>query len=196
MHPLAHHFLTMAYNNAWSNHRLLKACAQLSQADFVAPRVSFFPSLKATMNHNLTVDWYYVDAMERSVRGQPVNQDARQFFDPEEPFETCADIWREQKAVDARLIELCRHVGDADSDLEQPVRILRSAGVKVETLTRILAHLFEHQIHHRGQAHAMLAGTKIAPPQLDEFFCEGDRALREPDFVELGFDEAVIWARR
>lgn len=193
MNPLAHHFLTMAYNNAWSNHRLLKACAQLSQPDFVAKRVSFFPSLKATLNHILTVDWYYIDAMERSVYGRDVNMDASKFFDPEEPFDTCAVIWKEQKAADLRLIRLCED-GRA-ADLEQPVRIARTAGIKTDTLTRILAHLFEHQIHHRGQAHAMLAGTSVAPPQLDEFFCQGDLPLREPDFAELGFDEAKIWAR-
>lgn len=62
MSELAHHFATMAYNNAWANHRLLTACGKLSHADFVAPRTSFFPSLKATLNHIVTVDWYYVDA--------------------------------------------------------------------------------------------------------------------------------------
>ena len=66
--PLSRHFSAMAYNNAWANQRLLAACAQLSQEEFVAPRTSFFPSLKATLNHNLTVDWYYVDALERFVR--------------------------------------------------------------------------------------------------------------------------------
>ena len=73
MPGLAHHFATMAYNNAWANHRLLTACGLLTQDDFVAPRVSFFPSLKATLNHNLTVDWYYVDALERALRGQSPN---------------------------------------------------------------------------------------------------------------------------
>ncbi len=68
MASLAHHFRTMAFNNAWANHRLLKACAQLSDAAFAAARVSFFPSLQATLNHNLTVDWLYVDMLERSRR--------------------------------------------------------------------------------------------------------------------------------
>jgi len=54
--PLAQHLYTMACNNAWANHRLLGACAKLSQRDFLAPRTSFFPSIKATLNHNLTVD--------------------------------------------------------------------------------------------------------------------------------------------
>jgi uncharacterized damage-inducible protein DinB len=30
-----------------------------------------------------------------------------------------------------------------------------------------LAHFFNHQTHHRGQAHAMLSGTNVPPPPLD-----------------------------
>jgi uncharacterized damage-inducible protein DinB len=56
MNRLAHHLTTMAINNAWANHRLLGACAQLSDEEFAAPRTSFFPSIKATANHILTVD--------------------------------------------------------------------------------------------------------------------------------------------
>ena len=40
-----------AANNAWSNFRLHRACARLSQADFEAERTSFFPSLSETLNH-------------------------------------------------------------------------------------------------------------------------------------------------
>ena len=107
MNRLAHHFATMAYNNAWANHRLLAAVCRLSQEDFVAPRTSFFPSLKATLNHNLTVDWYYVDALERSLRGQPVNAEPLRFFEPEEPFDTCRELREAQRAVDRRLVEVC-----------------------------------------------------------------------------------------
>jgi hypothetical protein len=39
----------------------------------------------------------------------------------------------------------------------------------------------------------MLSGTVVAPPQLDEFFCEGESALRAQDFAELGWTEAAIW---
>lgn len=37
MEPLSHHLLTQAYNNGWANHRLYKACLQLTQDEFVAP---------------------------------------------------------------------------------------------------------------------------------------------------------------
>ena len=40
---LVEHFRAMARNNAWSNHRLLNACAGLPPADYKARRTSFFP---------------------------------------------------------------------------------------------------------------------------------------------------------
>ncbi|HEX9301760.1 MAG TPA: DinB family protein [Casimicrobiaceae bacterium] len=189
--PLAHHFYTMACNNAWSNHRLLTACSKLSQADFVARRVSFFPSLKATLNHILTVDWYYVDALERGLKGEPPNRDVDRFFDPEEPFDTCTALSTEQHAVDRRLIDVCATLDD--TRLALPIPMMRRAGVQTENATRLLAHLFQHQIHHRGQAHAMLAGTTVKPPQLDEFFCANEAHLRAAELAEIGLSEQAIW---
>jgi uncharacterized damage-inducible protein DinB len=181
----------MACNNAWSNHRLLAACAQLSQDDFVAARTSFFPSIKATLNHNLTVDWYYVDAIECGFRGEPPNLDAGRFYEPEEPFDTCAALSEAQHAVDRRLVAAC--AGLTDADLGRPIAVPRRIGVLQEPATRLLAHLFQHQIHHRGQAHAMLAGTPVKPPQLDEFFCANEAHLRAAELAELGLSERAIW---
>jgi uncharacterized damage-inducible protein DinB len=188
---LAHHFATMAYNNAWANHRLLTAVGKLSKEDFVATRTSFFPSIAATLNHNVTVDWYYVDALERGLRGQPVNAEARSFFAVEQPFSTCSELHAAQRAVDRRLVDLC--VALVDDRLDTPIAILRRTGVEHETAARTLAHLFQHQIHHRGQAHAMLAGTAVAAPQLDEFFCANEAHLRAAELAELGYSEAMIW---
>ena len=189
--PLAHHFYTMACNNAWANHRLIAACSRLSQADFVAPRTSFFPTLKATLNHNLTVDWYYVDALERAFRGEPPNREVDRFFEPEEPCATCGELAPEQRAVDMRLVAACGTLTDAM--LVAPVPVMRRAGIATENATRLLAHLFQHQIHHRGQAHAMLAGTTVKPPQLDEFFCANEAHLRAAELAELGLSEGAIW---
>ena len=191
--PLAHHFFTMACNNAWANHRLLAACSRLSHDDFVARRTSFFPSLKATLNHILTVDWYYVDALERALRGEPPNTEASRFFTPEEPFERCVALRKAQRKTDRRLIEVCAALTEAQLDM--PVPLQRRAGILTENATRLLAHLFQHQIHHRGQAHAMLAGTSVAPPQLDEFFCANEAHLRAAELAEIGLSETAIWAR-
>ena len=192
MHGLAHHFYTMAANNAWANHRLLAACALLSQDEFTATRTSFFPSLKATLNHIVTVDWYYVDAIERAIRSEPANTHVDRFFDPEEPFATCAELSAAQHAVDQRLLTACRDLTDAQ--MEMPVAISRPEGIVHETMTRMLAHLFQHQIHHRGQAHAMLAGTRVKPPQLDEFFCANEAHLRARELAEIGLSESAVWS--
>ncbi len=191
MPTLSHHLFTMACNNAWANHRLLGACCRLSVEEFVAARTGFFPSIKATLNHNLTVDWYYVDALERALAGQPVNRDVLRFFDPREPFGLCAQLQDAQQAVDHRLLTLCR--GLREEELELSVGIARRTGVVHESVTRMLAHLFQHQIHHRGQAHAMLSGTSVAPPPLDEFFCANEAGLRERELSEIGLSEALIW---
>ena len=180
----ASYFVAMAHNNAWANHRLLSACASLSQADFEAERTGFFPSLKATLNHILVVDRFYVDALEGGRLGPEAWRD-------EEPCPTAADLQREQGAVDRRLIALCQAM-TADK-LTAPVCLVRADREQVETADRVLLHLFEHQIHHRGQAHCMLAGSDAAPPQLDEFFLAEEAPLRAADFAALGFDEAGVW---
>ncbi len=182
--PPQRYLLAQAYNNAWCNHRLLKTCGKLSPDELAAPRVSFFPSIIHTLNHILTVDWLYVSALEGRCIGGAA-------FEPEIPFPLFADLRREQAAVDRRLIDHCRGL-DADG-LAQEVSIPRDTHVQVERTDRVLLHLFQHQIHHRGQVHTMLAGTSVPPPQLDEFFPADEQDLRNADFKELGFTDAMIW---
>lgn len=189
--PLSHYLLTHAYNNGWANHRLLKACARLSPAEFEALRTSFFPTIKATLNHILTVDWFYIDALEREARAEAPHPHYLSFFDPEEPFAACAALKEAQVQSDRRLIGYCKQL--SDDTLGRTVTILRTDSVQRDTRARLLAHLFQHQTHHRGQVHAMLAGTSVAPPQLDEFFSEGESSLRAEDFRELGWTEKMVW---
>lgn len=178
------HLRAQAYNNAWANHRLLSACRRLTDQDLERERTSFFPSISHTLNHVLTVDWFYVSALEGSCVGYSA-------FEPEIPFRALSDLEREQRTVDRRLIEVCLTLDEAG--LSEPVELIRPSTVQVEPKDRTLLHLFQHQIHHRGQVHAMLAGTSVPPPQLDEFFLGGERELRRDDFEALGFGEDEIW---
>ncbi len=177
-------FRAMAYNNAWANHRLLTACARLAQQEFEATRTGFFPSLRATLNHILTVDHFYIDAMEGGRLGP------RAWEDPE-PWKTVAELHPRQAALDRRLIAVTEALGG--DGLARIVEVHRAARIQRERMDRLLLHLFQHQVHHRGQAHAMLSGTNVAPPQLDEFFSVGEAPLRATEFAELGWTEATIW---
>jgi len=177
-------YRAMAYNNAWANQRLLTACAHLSQEEFEATRTSFFPTLKATLNHILVVDWFYVDGLEGGWLGP------KAWADPV-PFATVQDLQREQAAVDRRLIAVCDAL--TDQSLGTTVRLNRDTRVQTERRDRLLLHVFQHQIHHRGQAHAMLAGTSVKPPQLDEFFSANEAPLRASEFSALGWTEETVW---
>jgi uncharacterized damage-inducible protein DinB len=179
-------YRAMAYNNGWANHRLLSACLRLTQADFVAPRISFFPSLRETLNHILVVDLFYVDAMEGGTLGPAA------WADPE-PCKTAIALANAQRDVDRRLIAVVNGLGNAD--LDRLVEVHRKDRIQRERMDRLLLHLFQHQVHHRGQAHAMLSGTDIPPPQLDEFFSAGEAPLRATEFAELGWTEDEVWAR-
>jgi uncharacterized damage-inducible protein DinB len=178
-------YRAMAYNNGWANHRLLAACARLSQADFVAPRTGFFPSLRATLNHILIVDWFYVDAMEGGTLGPAA-------WANREPCETAIMLANAQRDADRRLLAV---VEGLDTDgLNRVVDIHRADRIQRERMDRLLLHVFQHQIHHRGQAHAMLSATAVHPPQLDEFFPAGEAPLRAAEFAELGWTEDTVWA--
>ncbi|HYD07061.1 MAG TPA: DinB family protein [Reyranella sp.] len=178
MSPFVSHFVAMAHNNAWANHRLLSACEALTAEEFAAPRQSFFPSLRATLNHILWVDLYYIDAV--------AGADALKRYDEPAPdFPDARSLRLAQTASDRRLIAVCERQTDAslvaDCILPRPNR-----KPPPSTTASVLEHLFQHQIHHRGQAHAMLSSTRIKPPQLDEFFLAGEEDLRREELRALG----------
>jgi uncharacterized damage-inducible protein DinB len=177
-------YRAMAYNNAWANQRLLATCAFLTPEEFTARRSGFFPSIKATLNHILIVDWFYVDALEGGWLGPTAWAD-------QAPCASVAELQREQRVVDARLIAVCE--GLTDLSLDGFVRVNRDTRVQTERRDRLLLHLFQHQIHHRGQVHAMLSGSPVMPPQLDEFFSAGEAPLRAAEFADLGWTEEAVW---
>lgn len=175
----------LARNNALANRRLQSACARLLPGEWEAERVAFFPSIKATLNHILTVDRFYLGA----VQGGTPGPDAR--ADPQ-PCADLASLIEAQAEQDAIALALCEAMQPGDAD--RVVRIHRADRVQEETLADTLMHLFLHDQHHRGQVHAMLSGSAVPPPQLDEFFLADDARFRGGDLAAIGRDED--WLRR
>jgi uncharacterized damage-inducible protein DinB len=177
-------YRAFAYNNAWANHRLLTACTSLNQEAFEAERTGFFPSLQKTLNHIYIVDLFIVDALEGGWLGPKA-------FENRVPCPSLAELRRAQADVDQRLIAVCDAL--TPDLLDGIVRVNRDPQVQTERRDRLLMHLFQHQIHHRGQAHAMLSATAIKPPQLDEFFSIAGAPRRAIEFDSLGWTEETVW---
>lgn len=181
---LAGQLRIQAHANRLANHRLHRAMAALGEAEFQVPRASFFGSLAATLNHILAVDEYYIGALHRET-GLP------QRYAAFVPAATLAELAPRQRASDERLISWCERLDEAGC--AAIVDMDRGREVQRDRAAHVLAHLFMHQTHHRGQVHGMLSSTGVAPPQLDEFLMPSDAALRSADMAELGWREPDIY---
>ncbi len=175
---------TLARGNRLANHRLHGACIRLTAEEFKAPRVGFFPSLRATLNHILIVDWYYIAALYREPN-------MRRAFTTETPCDSMQELAAAQVLSDQRLIDWCDAADDAALQVEIPME--RDGFIQRDRARHVLMHLLTHQIHHRGQAHAMLSGTAIKPPQLDEFVMPSETHFRVDDLAALGWTEAELF---
>lgn len=159
-------YLRMAQNNAWANATFYAATHELTDSAAAEPAPGFFPTLITTLNHIYEVDLYYIDALEAGGRGRRVYDRAE-----EASLEALAT---QQAAADARLIAFCKAL--RPTDLTTFRQTERAHGMVEETVEALLLHLFQHQVHHRGQAHVQLHALGIAPPQLDDFHLEFERA--------------------
>jgi uncharacterized damage-inducible protein DinB len=152
------HFQRMAAYNRWANARLYEAVGKLSTEAFAAPRSGFFPSLLKTLNHILVGDTVWMGRLDGT--GSSVTS-LDQILHAE-----LAALRTARAAMDARIVAFVDAV--APARLEQDLVYRTVAGDPMTTqVGQVLAHFFNHQTHHRGQAHAMLSSTDVAPPSLD-----------------------------
>jgi len=177
-----------AHANRLANLRLHTAMAVLTQPELDAPRTSFFPTLIGTLNHILEVDGYYVGVLHGDAG---IDSGWWAAFVPAATLDGLAE---RQRAVDERLITWFEHA-DAGS-LDAAVHMPRGGGrVQTDRAAHMLQHLFMHQTHHRGQVHAMLSGTAVSPPQLDEFLMPSEPHLRTAEMGSLQWSEAAVYGR-
>ena len=148
--------VTFARYNAWQNKQMKAALEGLSDAALREDRGAFFGSLRATANHILWGDWIWMsrfDGGEGPPGGIPDSTDCT-------PSVSEWSIARFR--MDARILRWAE--GLHAVDLAGMLRWYSGAvGREVERPMHLLvAHMFNHQTHHRGQLHAMAtaAGAK------------------------------------
>jgi uncharacterized damage-inducible protein DinB len=153
----------MARYNRWQNESLYGVADALSDADRRRARGAFFGSIHATLNHLLWADRIWMSRfadVPRPPGGIPESVALHESWE---------ELKRERATFDAVI------VGWADAlEASWPDgNLTYYSGVAKRDLTRpraeLLLHFFNHQTHHRGQAHALLSARvgNDATPSMD-----------------------------
>lgn len=147
---------TMAAYNSEMNRRLYAAASRLSDAERRRDRGAFWHSLHGTLVHILWGDGQWMSRFDGWER--PATPQKQSDHMIEDYAELCArrvkadaDIERWAEKVDASWLDadMTWFSGSANREVTAPKRLL-------------VTHFFNHQTHHRGQAHALItaAGEK------------------------------------
>ncbi|MCA8430409.1 DinB family protein [Burkholderia seminalis] len=155
---MTNQFEMLARWTAWANERMYQACAGLSSDEYFLARACAFGSIHHTLNHLLATDRIWLGRL--SGEGHAI---------PALDFVVCDDfdsLRTERRAEDERLARIVGAV--ARNDLNADVNYTSMDGTpQRKPLGLVLSHLFLHHAHHRGQVHALLSQTPVAPPALD-----------------------------
>jgi uncharacterized damage-inducible protein DinB len=149
------HFTQFAAYNRWANRRLYDVAAGLPDDARKRDVGVFFRSLHGTLNHLLVADRVWL----RRLTGEGpeparLNEILYDGFD---------DLRAAREAEDARVIRFIDGLDEADLAAAFEYRTLGGRAFS-QRRCDVLSHLFNHQTHHRGQAHAALTILGVAEP--------------------------------
>jgi uncharacterized damage-inducible protein DinB len=166
-------FRRLADYNRWANLRLYGAALEMPEELYRRPTGVFFGSLHGTLNHLLVTDRIWL----KRLTGAGEHPDRLNAI----LYENRQELLGARIAEDARLIGVIASY--SDGDLDKAVAYQTTSGKPyTQALQDILLHLFNHQTHHRGQAHAccsILTGAE--PPSLDLLLFQ--RGVPAPDLA-------------
>ncbi|MEM7540459.1 MAG: DinB family protein [Pseudomonadota bacterium] len=152
------YFEELARYNQWANQRIYSAAAALRLEDYHRELGAFFASVHGTLNHILVGDRIWLKRF--TGEGQaPARLDEVMTKDRE--------ALREMREREDRRICSFIDVLD-DARLHQELVYQNMSGRKfADPFAQLLGHFFNHQTHHRGQAHALLTQLNEQAPSLD-----------------------------
>jgi uncharacterized damage-inducible protein DinB len=162
-------YVMFAAYNAWANERLYEAAGELGDADYRADRGAFFKSVHGTLNHLLVADRIWMRRFTGTGEA-PDRLDAIL-------HEAFAALRAARRAEDERIIDYVAAL--SESDLAGSLRyrtVVRPQTIEQE-LAPALDHFFNHQTHHRGQAHCLLTAIMGDAPSLDLIIFQREKGL-------------------
>ncbi|WP_033070495.1 DinB family protein [Thalassospira australica] len=153
----AAYFERMAQYNIWANGHAYDACAKLPQSELIAPRTAFFPSILRTLNHLVVADQLWMGRL----LGTPVTMALDTVL-----YENFDELRTARHEQDQVILEFTRGLTDSDVTSDLTYQSV-SAGAYTMPRDLILAHMFNHQTHHRGQLSNMLLEAGSGPLEID-----------------------------
>jgi uncharacterized damage-inducible protein DinB len=161
------HFTMMAEYNAWANGRLYRMARQLPDEQYRRDVGAYFKSLHGTLNHIMAADLIWMRRLT-GVGDHPKILNAIIFDD-------LVSLSAARQQEDQRIIGFVESLSDAQLEEMWEYQMLNGTPQK-QRRREILAHLFNHQAHHRGQAHAILTVLGISEPDgLDLLIMQWER---------------------
>ena len=163
-----HYCQLMAEYNEWMNAKLYRACASLPESVLHEDKGTFFKSIYLTLNHIAYSDLAFLSRFTGEPSQVPaLNQDL---------FGSFHQLSIERNRIDARLSQWA--IGLTPQWLEQTLTYASKVDGSKRTAPNwvLVTHLFNHQIHHRGQITTLLTqlgldlGSTDLPfmPQFDQ----------------------------
>ena len=145
----------MADYNAWANARLYVMAGQLSDEQYRRDVGAYFKSLHGTLNHIMVADLIWMHRLT-GVGDHPKSLNAIVFDD-------FASLSSARRQLDQRIVDYVGGLSDAQLEESWDYRTLTGA-LQRQPRRETLAHVFNHQTHHRGQAHAILTALGVREP--------------------------------
>jgi uncharacterized damage-inducible protein DinB len=152
-------YTMFAAYNRWANERLYDVAAALSDYDYRADRGAFFKSVHGTLNHLLVGDRIWMRRFTGSGES-PDRLDAILYED----FTALRDA---RRAEDDRIGRYVDGLDAAAFSGTLTYRTISDPRTIEQELAPALDHFFNHQTHHRGQAHCLLTAITGDAPSLD-----------------------------
>lgn len=156
---LSTQFQTLARYNAWANRALYDAAGSLSDAECRKLRsAAYFDSILNTLNHLLVVDRLWFPRLNgNSPSGAKLDQILH---------DELAELRAARETEDAGIIAQVDALDEAALAADCAFSDTKGKPWSMP-VWQILATVFNHQTHHRGQVHALLKDAGVEPPSLD-----------------------------
>ena len=149
------HFVTMAKYNAWANARLFRMAGALQDELYRKEVGAYFKSLHGTLNHLLAADRIWM----RRLTGAGDHPERLNAI----LFDNLPSLHTARVEEDRRIIGFVQGLAEPAFEEVLDYRTLNGTPQR-QRRREILAHLFNHETHHRGQAHAILTVLGVTEP--------------------------------